>query len=178
MVLKDFFEFERMLIFYFCWKSLSEKNLDKDLTDQEKEELKSKSENIQLKKCLSSPIIKINSFQFVSMNHMRGFMLTIAFDANLEGKVEKPFIEFQIIQKDNHIPIFRTHEHLCRPTILQCPASFSHFSYSTQFPLPSRAKPGNYILKLIFREKDKVYSCYEGEFQISDDIPSNFRRVA
>ena len=125
------------------------------------------SQELTLQKCSPTSIIRINSFGITGKGYP-GSLISLKFKASLEGKIENPFLDIQLYKKGYHIPIIRFHDDLCRPTILQCPATFSNINYINQITLPSHAEPGAYQLLLIFREGTKILACFETLFRINE----------
>ena len=108
----------------------------------------------------------IKKFDLTHPGNARGVMLSISIIAELNHKVQAPYIEGQII--NDRIPVLRFHDPLCRPGVLVCPASFSQLVYGNQIAIPSTLEPGDYKLRLLFREGKDILSCYETPITIKE----------
>jgi len=119
------------------------------------------SARVQYEKCpdQKNQHFIIKKFDVNHPGGSRGVTLSISIVAELNHKVQAPYIEGQIIS--DRIPVLRFHDTLCKPGVLICPASFSQLVYGNQIPIPSTIEPGEYKLRLIFREGKEKLSCYE-----------------
>ncbi|OHS98839.1 hypothetical protein TRFO_01921 [Tritrichomonas foetus] len=123
----------------------------------------------RIETCQAKNVFNIKKFEISYPEKNRAGIISFQLYAELTSQVENPFLETQIIPEGSRIPAFRIRDNLCRKGILVCPASFSPVSYSNQISLPATLKPGEYTLKLIFREATLKLSCYKIKFTISED---------
>ena len=124
--------------------------------------------NLETSFSTNNHLFKIKKFEISYPADNRAGIIKYQFDAEITTNVDYPILETQIIPKENKIPVFRIKDDLCNSDILNCPSSFSSFSYKNQISLPPTLIPGEYVLRLIFREGKLQLSCYEKSFQISE----------
>ena len=115
----------------------------------------------------------IKKIQLFHPFHSRGIAAQLTLVAELNQKVQEPYLEIQLTNQ--RIPLIRKRDNLCRPGILICPASFSQLIYGCSIPIPSTIPFGEYKLKLLFKEGQQSLSCYEipislKKMQIPDEL--------
>ncbi|EAY07120.1 hypothetical protein TVAG_342840 [Trichomonas vaginalis G3] len=122
----------------------------------------------QYKQCpgQTKQYFQIKKFEIYHPLDTRGMNLVIQLIAELNHKVQEPYLEVQLI--NSRIPFQRLLDPLCRPGILICPASFSQVVYGVQIPVPPTLPVGNYNIRLIFRERNDRLACYEAPINVKD----------
>lgn len=124
--------------------------------------------NTKYKQCpkQNKQYFTMKKFEVQHPGDARGISIIIRIVAELNHKVEEPYLEVQIA--NGRIPFVRILDPLCRPGVLICPASFSQVVYGVQIPLSQTIPLGEYTLRVIFREGSERLACYESDLNVRD----------